>query len=64
MDKPKFELGQEVEVNFIGKITKIELFGEQVGYKIEGKRAWAIGVSENDVHKLPEPLDLEVADGK
>ena len=54
----KFELGQEVEVNFIGKITKVELFGDKVNFKVEGKNAWAIGLAENQMFNLPTPADF------
>lgn len=55
----KFNLGDEVEVNFIGRITKIELSGEDINYKVEGKGAWGLGLTDDHIFTLPTPEDFK-----
>ena len=66
MDKPKFELGQEVEVKFIGKITEIKFsnIDGRVVYAVDGD-SWSFGrlLTENQLNKLLTP-EMVVCDGK
>ena len=56
-----FNLGQEVEVRFIGKIVEVKLQGKSdVVYHINGdKTAFAMGIPGDCLFKLPEPEDFK-----
>lgn len=54
----KFKLGDEVIVDFMGKVTEIYLIGDKVFYAIQGNEAMARRVEENQMTLLPEPKDF------
>lgn len=65
--KNKFQLGEEVSVEFMGKITGIkirtELEGltckEQIVYDItDGKQSYAYEMKESYVYPLPQPPEI------
>ncbi len=58
--KPIYELGEEVEVKFIGKIVGITATEKNVYYKIEDVDSGAFGtVKEMQIQELLEPDDYE-----
>ena len=58
--KPIYELGEEVEVKFIGKIVGITATEKNVYYKIEDQDSGAFGtVKEMQIQELLEPDDFE-----
>jgi carbon monoxide dehydrogenase subunit G len=65
---PKFKLGQEVDIGFIGRIVKIEVQRDEVRdeehltYTVEGsgaRRIFAYMVPESSIHALPGPEDFK-----
>lgn len=51
----KYELGQEVEVSFIGKIIRVECFGDKILYSVniaDNQRAWARDLTETQIYPL------------
>lgn len=54
MEQPKYPLGDEVEVRFIGKIVRIEsLFSGGVEYKIDNYKGSSAYVKESFLYPLP-----------
>lgn len=60
MSKPLYEVGEEVEVKFIGKITQV-LKGDKYNYyKIQDVDSGAFGTfQEKQIQELLEPDDFE-----
>jgi hypothetical protein len=59
----KFELGDEVTVEFMGKVTeiKLDLDGKTIIYCVHGDNwQYAGALRENNIFALPQPKDFEV----
>lgn len=62
----KFEIGQAVEVSFMGEIKSIEKSGDQIVYTVrdyQSKAYVSATVTESQVHALPVPEDFKVTNG-
>lgn len=58
--KPVFEVGEEVEVKFIGKISEVKKTETHTFYKIEDTESGAFGTfQEKQIQELLEPDNFE-----
>jgi len=57
--KQKYNLNDEVEVRFMGKVTEIKVVGGRVRYCVTGDNIRFAMVDENDIAALMTPEDLK-----
>ena len=61
----KYQLGEEISIEFIGKITEISLGSNgKVYYVVDNMDTFARRVQENQMFHLPAPEDFEKKEGE
>ena len=56
--KQKYQLGEEVKVEFIGKITDAKLVNGAVWYAVDGGLIFARAVTDNYITPLETPKEI------
>jgi len=57
--KQKYNLNDEVEVRFMGKVTEIKVVGGRVRYCVTGENIKFAMVDEDNISELVTPKDLK-----
>lgn len=61
--KNKFNIGDYVEVHYLGKVTEIYLSGETINYAVDSGDTFSRRVKENQLNKLPFSPSIITATG-
>jgi hypothetical protein len=57
MEKQKFQIGEEVQVSFIGMIKQVYITNGKVYYIVDNGDTSALRVVESQITPLPQPED-------